>query len=558
MVEMNRPDGKPHTSGVEPYSFSEETDLAAIPVNPTADQKLNELAWRLRHRRLPMAPRQVRDEARPRYQKPSETSPLQQRGSPSAARSSRLGRRGILGIGAVFVFLGIASFAFTIDALSGGQWRSALLHRFDRFLLAGPEKPGASVAYLDPSGAVPPFPAGKEQESDKPLQVMKPSDFSEPTIQPVNPTPPSPQQDESSTIVGTQPQPAKLVPFVTEPEPAAIEPEAAAIETEASRIERATEEPAGGAKDAAQAPDRNVEEQAATTEMSSEESENAANSETTIATALTGEPAEPQNGTSFRDCAVCPEMVAIPAGRFMMGTSTADGAQPNSDESPQHEVVIAKLFALGRFEITFADWKACVVDGGCSTKPSAKGPKRERQPATKISWDDIKEQYLPWLSHKTGHTYRLPTEAEWEYAARGGPSAPVGLKFAFGNDASRICEYGNLADLSASDAPEGWILSPCKDGFAETAPVGSLKPNAMNLYDMHGNVWEWVEDCWNGNYQNAPSDGSAWTEGDCSLRVVRGGSWATDVSGLRSADRGWNRPNAGSSSIGFRVARPLE
>jgi formylglycine-generating enzyme required for sulfatase activity len=242
----------------------------------------------------------------------------------------------------------------------------------------------------------------------------------------------------------------------------------------------------------------------------------------------------------------------------MMGTSAADGAQPNSDELPQHEVVIAKLFALGRFEITFADWKACVVDGGCTTNPSGKGPKRERQPATKISWDDIKEQYLPWLSHKTGHTYRLPTEAEWEYAARGGPSAPAGLKFAFGNDASHICEYGNLADLSAGDAPEGWILSPCKDGFAETAPVGSLKPNAMNLYDMHGNVWEWVEDCWNGNYQNAPSDGSAWTEGDCSLRVVRGGSWATDVNGLRSADRGWNRPNAGSSSIGFRVARPLE
>jgi formylglycine-generating enzyme required for sulfatase activity len=278
-------------------------------------------------------------------------------------------------------------------------------------------------------------------------------------------------------------------------------------------------------------------------------------SEVTVASAPQQELDQPQNGSTFRDCAACPEMVAIPAGQFMMGTSAPGGAPASSDESPQHGVTIAKPFALGRFEITLDDWKACVSDGGCSTKPSDKGD--ERRPVTKISWDDVERQYLPWLSRKTGRAYRLPTEAEWEYAARGGASAPAGQKFGFGNDESRICEYGNSADLSAKEARGGWIESSCKDGFAETAPVGSLKPNSLNLYDMHGNVWEWVQDCWNGNYQNAPSDGSAWTKGNCSLRVIRGGSWAAEVNGLRSADRGWNRPNAGSNTIGFRVARSL-
>jgi formylglycine-generating enzyme required for sulfatase activity len=248
-------------------------------------------------------------------------------------------------------------------------------------------------------------------------------------------------------------------------------------------------------------------------------------------------------------------MVAVPAGKFMMGTSAASGTQASNDETPQHGVTIAKPFALGRFEITLDDWKACVSDGGCSTNSSDKGDKR--RPVTKISWDDVERQYIPWLSRKTGYAYRLPTEAEWEYAARGGPSSPAGQNFSFGNDQSRICEYGNSADLSAREARGGWIESACKDGFPETAPVGSLKPNALNLYDMHGNVWEWVQDCWNGNYQNAPHDGSAWTKGNCSLRVIRGGSWAAEANALRSADRGWNRPNAGSNSIGFRVARSL-
>jgi formylglycine-generating enzyme required for sulfatase activity len=248
-------------------------------------------------------------------------------------------------------------------------------------------------------------------------------------------------------------------------------------------------------------------------------------------------------------------MVAIPAGRFMMGTSASGSAQVNGDETPAHGVTIVKPFALGRFEITYNDWKACVADGGCSANPAGKSD--ERLPVTKISWEEIERQYLPWLSRKTGHAYRLPTEAEWEYAARGGAAAPAGQKFSFGNDQARICEYGNSADLSAREALGGWAETPCSDGFAETAPVGSLKPNSLSLYDMHGNVWEWVQDCWNDSYRNAPSDGSAWIKGNCSLRVVRGGSWAANANGLRSADRGWNRPNAGSPSIGFRVARPL-
>ncbi len=464
------------------------------------------------------------------------------------------------GIGRLFLIaliLGSASFAVTISSLTGGEWWSALLQQ-----LEGPDANSttvsASVAYLEPVEPNDSSSADKHREGRKTPEIIDLGEASE-HIGPQKPDQVAPPPEEASNV-GDQAQPA--IPLETagrkEETSAAVIVKPPLPRPKPSTIERPAEEAAGGADDTAESEDRNPEEVVVATEVLPEENANAeasSPSEVTVAIAAPQKLDEPPNGSSFRDCALCPEMVAIPAGQFMMGTAAAGGAPANGDESPQHGVTIPKPFALGRFEITLDDWKACVSDGGCSKKPSDKGD--ERRPVTKISWDDVERQYIPWLSRKTGHAYRLPTEAEWEYAARGGPAAPAGQKFSFGNEASRICEYGNSADLSAREARGGWIEFSCKDGFAETAPVGSLKPNALNLYDMHGNVWEWVQDCWNGNYQSAPSDGSAWTKGNCSLRVIRGGSWAAEVNGLRSADRGWNRPNAGSNSIGFRVARSL-
>jgi formylglycine-generating enzyme required for sulfatase activity len=549
---MSGPDDR--MRGPAPYSHPSQHDPAAV-----STQKQNELARRLRHRPLPMAPRatalaRMREEARRDDEDIFETSTAPPPGKPSRGERSR--RTGVTGILVISAILGSASFAFTMNSLTGGEWWSALLKQ-----LEGPDASSttvsASVAYLEPVEQNDSSSSNKNREGRKVPEIIDLGGASEHTG-PQKPDQLAPPPEEASPAENPAQPGIPLLPAARkEKTSAAIKVKPPLPRPKPSVIARPTEE-AAGTKDAAESEDRNPGEVVVATEMLPEETASAeasSPSQVTVASAAPQELEKPPNGPSFKDCSLCPEMVAIPAGQFMMGTSAADGAPANNDESPQHGVTIARPFALGRFEITLDDWKACVSDGGCSTKPSDKGD--ERRPVTKISWDDVERQYLPWLSRKTGHTYRLPTEAEWEYAARGGASAPAGQKFGFGNDESRICEYGNSADLSAREARGGWIESSCKDGFAEMAPVGSLKPNSLNLYDMHGNVWEWVQDCWNGNYQSAPSDGSAWTKGDCSLRVIRGGSWAAEVTGLRSADRGWNRPNAGSTTIGFRVARSL-
>jgi formylglycine-generating enzyme required for sulfatase activity len=129
--------------------------------------------------------------------------------------------------------------------------------------------------------------------------------------------------------------------------------------------------------------------------------------------------------------------------------------------------------------------------------------------------------------------------------------------FSFGDDTNELCAYGNGADSTAKEQNGGRAGADCRDGFATTAPAGSFKPNQFGLFDVHGNVWEWVQDCWNESYEKAPADGSAWTSGDCSSRIVRGGSWNSDVPKLRSAARGWNQPSGRNRSIGFRVVREL-
>ncbi len=249
------------------------------------------------------------------------------------------------------------------------------------------------------------------------------------------------------------------------------------------------------------------------------------------------------DGRIIRDCATCPELVVINAGRFAMGEGR-EGLEQQVSVTSTQEVTIAAPFAIGRYEITFDEWRQCVTESGCTSQPADENWGRGRRPVINVSFNDITEQYLPWLSRKTGFTYRLPTEAEWEFSARGGAAAPTGQAYSFGNDSALLCQYGNSSDATGGT---------CSDGYAKTAPAGSLKPNALGLFDMHGNVWEWVGDCWQPQY----SAKAAKPTETCTTRVLRGGSWASNAAALRSAARGWEKQDRSKNSIGFRVARRL-
>jgi formylglycine-generating enzyme required for sulfatase activity len=254
-------------------------------------------------------------------------------------------------------------------------------------------------------------------------------------------------------------------------------------------------------------------------------------------------------GRVFRDCAECPEMVVVPAGSFSMGSPENEVGR-YGDEGPQHLVTIARPFAVGRFEVTFTEWNACVAAGGCSHRPNDEGGGGGNRPVINVSWNDITKGYLPWLSRKTGKAYRLLTEAEWEYAARAGTTG----RWSFDGDETRLCVYANHADRTASYT---WSNTRCSDGVGGAAEVGRYRPNAFGLHDMHGNAWEWVQDCWNDTYNGAPLDGSAHTAGDCSFRVLRGGSWGSLPRDLRSAHRNRNTPAHRVNGLGFRVGRAL-
>ena len=244
---------------------------------------------------------------------------------------------------------------------------------------------------------------------------------------------------------------------------------------------------------------------------------------------------------TFRDCEdVCPTMVAIPSGTFIMG-SPEDEAGRSDDEGPQHEVTIAEPFALCETEVTFAQWDACVADGGCDHEPGDQGWGRGNRPVIDVSWDDT-QQYLAWLSANTGRTYRLPSEADWEYTARTGTTTPFSTGEMIGTDDANY--NGNYPYAGGE-----------KGAYREkTLSVGSLTPNPFGLFDMHGNVWEWVEDRYHNSYQGAPSDGTAWLEGGNTARVVRGGSWVDDARDVRSAYRFAYEPGARGSNLGFRCA----
>ena len=240
------------------------------------------------------------------------------------------------------------------------------------------------------------------------------------------------------------------------------------------------------------------------------------------------------------------EMVVIPSGTFIMGDLSGEGV---AAERPVHSVTVP-AFKLGKYEVTFAQWDACVADGGCGGyTPDDEGWGRDYRPIISVSWDDI-QAFISWLNARTGGDYRLPTEAEWEYAARSGSTT----KYHFGNDESRLCHYGNHADICM---PLGWHNESCSDGESRSAMVGSYRPNSYGLYDMHGNVMERVEDCWHYNYEGAPSDGGAWISDDCGSHVVRSGSWWNGLAYLHSAARSWSNRSDRDIALGFRLAKDL-
>ncbi|WP_419949448.1 SUMF1/EgtB/PvdO family nonheme iron enzyme [Candidatus Palauibacter sp.] len=245
---------------------------------------------------------------------------------------------------------------------------------------------------------------------------------------------------------------------------------------------------------------------------------------------------------TFRDCERCPLMVTVPAGTFIMGSPASEEGR-REVEGPRRSVTIEAPFAVGVYEVTFDEWEACRRDGGCpGDRPDDEDWGRGRRPVINVSWNEA-QAYVRWLSRQTGQRYRLLSEAEWEYVARAGTET---ARY-WGESASGQCRYANGSDSSA----------PCPDGYEYTAPVGSFTPNAFGLYDVLGNVSEWTEDCGNDSYAGAPTNGSAWQSGDCSRRVVRGGSWGIVAGGLRSALRYGFTSDYRDRHQGFRVARTL-
>ena len=262
-------------------------------------------------------------------------------------------------------------------------------------------------------------------------------------------------------------------------------------------------------------------------------------------------PPTPWNpGERFRDCPECPEMVVVPAGSFLMGSPESEEGRAYS-EGPQHRVTIPAPFAVGVYEVTQEEWLFCednlvfehLSDGfsrlvQCPTISYLIDGSNDyffgdRAPQIRVNWQHA-QAYVEWLSGKTGEEYRLLSEAEWEYAARAGTTT----RYSFGDE------------ITPSDANYG-------ENIGKTQPVGSYRANGFGLYDMHGNVWEWVQDCWNRRYLGAPNNGDAWERENCSWGVLRGGSWNDDSEYLRSAERHRGHTRARNYSIGFRVARTL-
>jgi formylglycine-generating enzyme required for sulfatase activity len=240
---------------------------------------------------------------------------------------------------------------------------------------------------------------------------------------------------------------------------------------------------------------------------------------------------------TFKQCTNCPVMMVVPDGSVLMGSPPSEPGY--ADERPQHTVSLTRAFAVAQFELTFDEWDACAADGGCNGYiPSDERWGRGRRPVVNASWDDAKA-YVAWLAKKTGSPYRLLTEAEYEYAARAGTTTAYPWGGAIGTNNANCRGCGSQ-----------W-------GGKATAPVGSFAANGLGLYDMVGNLYEWTEDCYHDSYIGAPTDGSAWTSGDCRTRVARGGSWGDYPQDLRSARRRGSTTANRSNLFGFRVGKTL-
>ena len=277
---------------------------------------------------------------------------------------------------------------------------------------------------------------------------------------------------------------------------------------------------------------------------------------------------ELEPGRRFRDCDACPQMVVVPAGSFMMGSPPGEEGRFDN-EGPVHRVSIAEPLAVGVHEVTRGEFARFVREtsrstgNACRVWDSNEGKvversglnwrnpgfaQADRHPVVCVNWDDA-QSYVRWLSRETGERYRLLSESEWEYVARAGTRT---ARY-WGESESGQCRYGNGADASTTF---DWRVS-CSDGHARTSPVGSYTKNGFGLHDVLGNAWEWVQDCWNEDYAGAPGNGRAWERGDCSQRVVRGGSWVDKPRNLRSAVRYGFASGDRDYDVGFRIARTL-
>ncbi|MCW5747465.1 MAG: formylglycine-generating enzyme family protein [Alphaproteobacteria bacterium] len=296
-----------------------------------------------------------------------------------------------------------------------------------------------------------------------------------------------------------------------------------------------------------------------------------------FAMVLLGAPATAQ---SPRDCPQCPEMVTIPPGTFMMGSPPGEEEREGVPQryrgrsEPQRRVTIGYAFSMGKYEVTRGEFAAFVKATGYQPGPPcfAVGPEgtaverdglswrdpgfrqTDRDPVVCVNWVDAKV-YAEWLQSITGKPYRLPTEAEWEYAARAGSEQ---ARY-WGDGRDDTCHYANVADQTAANAlnwpPSTDTIFSCADKFVHTAPVGRFKPNAFGLYDMLGNVWEWIGDCWNASYAKATNNPDYRRDGDCTKRVARGGGWSNPPRTIRAATRSADDIGTRNQLLGFRVAR---
>jgi len=279
--------------------------------------------------------------------------------------------------------------------------------------------------------------------------------------------------------------------------------------------------------------------------------------------------AVPNPGTLIRDCPTCPAMTVLPAGRFKQGSARVESGS-SSFEKPQHWVVIGRPLAMSTNLVTVNEFRQFIAATGrgmqgCDTydgewkhrpKSSWKDPgfiQTGTHPVTCSSWNDA-DVYAQWLSTKTGHRYRLPSASEWEYAARAGGEAVR----PWNPNGSDACAYANVADKRAAHRYPGWLVFACDDGYVNTSPVGSFKPNPFGLNDMLGNVFQWTQDCWYADYTGAPADGSARTDGNCSERELRGGSWFSSPAYVRANYRNHFAADYRTSSVGIRLVRDIE